>query len=165
MPRRWTGSCGSCRCWRLFGGIAGAGPVLAVARHQRGARRPAHCRAGAADCGAVQGVPDRCRGAGRDLADPVVAGGCLAELLALALFWLWRGISAARGDLRIAGLALLTAVTFKVFLIDAAALDGILRILSLLAAVWRNCWRWPCSGCGAASARRAATCALPGWRC
>jgi uncharacterized membrane protein len=35
-------------------------------------------------------------------------------------------------DLRIAGLALLTLVTFKVFLIDAAALEGILRILSFL---------------------------------
>jgi uncharacterized membrane protein len=52
--------------------------------------------------------------------------------LALALFWLWRGISAGAHDLRIAGLALLTAVTFKVFLIDAAALDGLLRILSFL---------------------------------
>jgi uncharacterized membrane protein len=34
--------------------------------------------------------------------------------------------------LRISGLALLTAVTFKVFLIDAASLTGVLRILSFL---------------------------------
>ncbi|NWN13489.1 DUF2339 domain-containing protein, partial [Escherichia coli] len=33
---------------------------------------------------------------------------------------------------RVFGLALLTGVTFKVFLIDAAALDGLLRILSFL---------------------------------
>ncbi len=59
-------------------------------------------------------------------------GGYSAAALALALFWLWRGIAANRRDLRVAGLALLTAVTFKVFLIDAAALDGVLRILSFL---------------------------------
>lgn len=58
--------------------------------------------------------------------------GYSAALLGVALFWLWRGISAGRYDLRIAGLGLLTLVTFKVFLIDAAALDGILRILSFL---------------------------------
>ncbi|WP_404335076.1 DUF2339 domain-containing protein [Sphingomonas sp. MMS12-HWE2-04] len=60
-------------------------------------------------------------------------GGYSAALLGVALFWLWRGIGAAKHDLRIAGLALLTLVTFKVFLIDAAALDGVLRILSFLA--------------------------------
>jgi uncharacterized membrane protein len=59
--------------------------------------------------------------------------GYSAALLGLALFWLWRGIRAARGDLRIAGLGLLTLVTFKVFLVDAAALEGVLRILSFLA--------------------------------
>jgi uncharacterized membrane protein len=59
-------------------------------------------------------------------------GGYSAALLALALFWLWRGIAAGRHDLRLVGLALLTLVTFKVFLIDAAALDGVLRILSFL---------------------------------
>jgi uncharacterized membrane protein len=39
-----------------------------------------------------------------------------------------------RGDgaLRVAGLALLTATICKVFLIDAAALEGLLRILSFL---------------------------------
>lgn len=69
------------------------------------------------------------------LTGPVGTGestGYSAALLAISLFWLWRGISAARHDLRVAGLALLTLVTFKVFLIDAAALDGILRILSFL---------------------------------
>lgn len=59
-------------------------------------------------------------------------GGYSAALLACALIWLWRGITAAKHDLRVAGLALLTAVTLKVFLIDAAALDGLLRILSFL---------------------------------
>ena len=60
-------------------------------------------------------------------------GGYSAVLLGIALFWLWRGIATTTHDLRIAGLALLTLVTFKVFLIDAAALDGVLRILSFLA--------------------------------
>lgn len=60
-------------------------------------------------------------------------GGYSAALLGIALFWLWRGITAAVYDLRIAGLALLTLVTFKVFLVDAAALDGLMRILSFLA--------------------------------
>lgn len=60
-------------------------------------------------------------------------GGYSAALLGVALFWLWRGITAGVHDLRIAGLALLTLVTFKVFLVDAAALDGVLRILSFLA--------------------------------
>lgn len=55
-----------------------------------------------------------------------------AAFLGLALLWLGHGIRAGLGDLRIAGLALLTAVTLKVFLIDAAALGGILRILSFL---------------------------------
>lgn len=60
-------------------------------------------------------------------------GGYSAALLGIALFWLWRGITAGIYDLRIAGLALLTLVTFKVFLVDAAALDGLMRILSFLA--------------------------------
>uniref|UniRef100_UPI003983A867 DUF2339 domain-containing protein n=1 Tax=Sphingorhabdus sp. TaxID=1902408 RepID=UPI003983A867 len=34
--------------------------------------------------------------------------------------------------LRLAGLLLLTLVTLKVFLVDAAALSGVLRILSFL---------------------------------
>ncbi len=53
-------------------------------------------------------------------------------LLALAIAWLTRGMMAGSRLLRMAGLALLTAVTLKVFLIDAAALTGVLRILSFL---------------------------------
>ncbi|MEE9433364.1 MAG: DUF2339 domain-containing protein [Sphingorhabdus sp.] len=53
-------------------------------------------------------------------------------LIALALVWLTRGIMTSASLLRVAGLALLTLVTLKVFLIDAAALEGILRILSFL---------------------------------
>ncbi|WP_109808435.1 DUF2339 domain-containing protein [Sphingosinithalassobacter portus] len=59
-------------------------------------------------------------------------GGYSAVLLLLALFWLWRGIHSGARDLRIFGLGLLTIVTFKVFLVDASALDGVLRILSFL---------------------------------
>lgn len=59
-------------------------------------------------------------------------GGYSAVLLALALAWLWRGIASGRHDLRLAGLGLLTLTTLKVFLVDAAALDGLLRILSFL---------------------------------
>lgn len=55
-----------------------------------------------------------------------------AAMLGLALFWLWRGIARRSADLRVLGLALLTATTLKVFLIDAAALQGVLRILSFL---------------------------------
>lgn len=55
-----------------------------------------------------------------------------AALLILALAWLGIGIRHGGRDLRLGGLALLTTVTLKVFLIDAAALDGLLRILSFL---------------------------------
>jgi len=55
-----------------------------------------------------------------------------AGLLLLAIAWLARGIQIQNAFLRIAGLLLLTAITFKVFLVDAAQLDGILRILSFL---------------------------------
>ncbi|MEP7350501.1 MAG: DUF2339 domain-containing protein [Sphingorhabdus sp.] len=55
-----------------------------------------------------------------------------AGLLALALAWLVQGIMRGAKLMRIAGLSLLTAVTLKVFLIDAAALTGLLRILSFL---------------------------------
>lgn len=55
-----------------------------------------------------------------------------AGLLALAIAWLALGISRRSKLLRVAGLSLLTAVTLKVFLIDAAALTGLLRILSFL---------------------------------
>ena len=50
----------------------------------------------------------------------------------LAIAWLARGIQTSSALLRIAGLLLLTLVTFKVFLIDAAQLEGVLRILSFL---------------------------------
>lgn len=59
-------------------------------------------------------------------------GAYSATFLILSLIWLWRGIAITQRTLRIAGLSLLTVVTLKVFLIDAAALDGILRILSFL---------------------------------
>lgn len=55
-----------------------------------------------------------------------------AGLLVLAIAWLSRGIQTTNPVLRIAGLLLMTAVTFKVFIFDAAQLDGILRILSFL---------------------------------
>jgi uncharacterized membrane protein len=55
-----------------------------------------------------------------------------AAFLLLSLLWLWRGIAGASGWLRVAGLAVLTVVTLKVFLIDAAALQGLLRVLSFL---------------------------------
>lgn len=55
-----------------------------------------------------------------------------ASLLLLAIAWLARGIQTSSALLRIAGLLLLTLVTFKVFLIDAAQLEGVLRILSFL---------------------------------
>ena len=58
--------------------------------------------------------------------------GYSAALLLLALAALTLGIRSGSRDLRLAGLALLTFVTTKVFLIDAAALDGLLRILSFL---------------------------------
>lgn len=55
-----------------------------------------------------------------------------AGLLALSIAWLALGISKQSKLLRVAGLSLLTLVTLKVFLIDAAALTGLLRILSFL---------------------------------
>lgn len=69
------------------------------------------------------------------LTGPVTTGenyGYSAAFLLLALAWLALGIRSGARDLRLAGLALLTMVTLKVFLIDAAALDGLLRILSFL---------------------------------
>lgn len=53
-------------------------------------------------------------------------------LLLLSIVWLWRGIASGRRWLRMAGLVLLTLVTLKVFLIDAAALEGLLRVFSFL---------------------------------
>jgi uncharacterized membrane protein len=58
--------------------------------------------------------------------------GYSAAFLLLAVAWLWRGIAGERRDLRIAGLLVLTGVTLKVFLIDVAALGGLLRIVSFL---------------------------------
>ena len=55
----------------------------------------------------------------------------LAGLL-LSLGLLLSGVRVADKALRIAGLALLTATTCKVFLVDASALEGVLRILSFL---------------------------------
>ncbi len=55
-----------------------------------------------------------------------------AGLLTLAIAWLVLGMTRGHKLLRVAGLSLLTAVTLKVFLIDAAALTGLLRILSFL---------------------------------
>lgn len=55
-----------------------------------------------------------------------------AALLALSIGWLAIGIKSGLAMLRLAGLALLTVVTLKVFLIDAAALEGVLRILSFM---------------------------------
>lgn len=60
-------------------------------------------------------------------------GGYSAAMLALSILWLWRGIARASGDLRRFGLTLLTLTTLKVFLIDASALEGVLRILSFMA--------------------------------
>ncbi|MDJ0278976.1 DUF2339 domain-containing protein, partial [Sphingomonas sp. 2R-10] len=59
-------------------------------------------------------------------------GGYSAAMLALAILWLWRGLATHSADLRRFGLALLTLTTLKVFLIDAAALEGVLRILSFM---------------------------------
>jgi uncharacterized membrane protein len=55
-----------------------------------------------------------------------------AGLLVLSVMWLALGIRRGSKLLRVAGLSLLTAVTLKVFLVDAAALTGLLRILSFL---------------------------------
>lgn len=55
-----------------------------------------------------------------------------AAFLGLALVWLTHGIRQGLGDLRVVGLGLLFVVTLKVFLVDAAVLGGILRILSFL---------------------------------
>jgi uncharacterized membrane protein len=60
-------------------------------------------------------------------------GGYSAAMLVLAILWLWRGIARHSADLRRFGLTLLTLTTLKVFLIDASALEGVLRILSFMA--------------------------------
>jgi uncharacterized membrane protein len=58
-------------------------------------------------------------------------GYSLAGLL-LAIALLLGGIRGRDKAVRVAGLLLLTATTVKVFLVDAAALEGVLRILSFL---------------------------------
>jgi uncharacterized membrane protein len=58
-----------------------------------------------------------------------VSGGWLAAAVALLL----AGVRLPDKALRLAGLGLLTATILKVFVIDAAALEGALRILSFLA--------------------------------
>ena len=55
-----------------------------------------------------------------------------AGLMLLAICWLVLGMKRENKLLRVAGLSLLTVVTLKVFLVDAAALTGLLRILSFL---------------------------------
>lgn len=59
--------------------------------------------------------------------------GYSAAMLGLAAVWLWRGLITGIAHLRIFGLSLLAATTLKVFLLDAAALSGLLRILSFMA--------------------------------
>lgn len=69
------------------------------------------------------------------LTGPVTAPenlGYSAALLLLSLAWLWRGVGTGARDLRLAGLALLTLTTLKVFLVDAARLEGLGRVLSFL---------------------------------
>jgi uncharacterized membrane protein len=55
-----------------------------------------------------------------------------AACMLLAVAWLTLGMRSGLKLLRFAGLLLLTVVTLKVFLVDAAALEGLLRILSFL---------------------------------
>ena len=55
-----------------------------------------------------------------------------AAFMLLSIAWLVFGIRGGLKLLRFAGLLLLTLVTLKVFLVDAAALAGLLRILSFL---------------------------------
>ncbi len=58
--------------------------------------------------------------------------GYSAAMLALAIAWLWRGLATGAADLRRLGLTLLTLTTTKVFIVDASALTGVLRILSFM---------------------------------
>lgn len=75
------------------------------------------------------GVATLAAAAARDLipADLVTIG-----WLALAIAFIAAGIRLPEKALRLAGLLLLTATILKAFLIDAAALQGLLRILSFL---------------------------------
>ncbi|MFL6846298.1 MAG: DUF2339 domain-containing protein [Allosphingosinicella sp.] len=68
---------------------------------------------------------------GSDLPSAESYGYSLAGLL-LSIALLFGGIRLPDKALRLAGLVLLTATTVKVFLVDAGALEGVLRILSFL---------------------------------
>jgi uncharacterized membrane protein len=68
---------------------------------------------------------------GPDLPSAESYGYSLAGLL-LSIALLLAGIRLPDKALRLAGLVLLTATTIKVFLVDAGALEGVLRILSFL---------------------------------
>jgi uncharacterized membrane protein len=68
---------------------------------------------------------------GPDLPSAESYGYSLAGLL-LSIALLLAGIRLPDKALRLAGLVLLTATTVKVFLVDAGALEGVLRILSFL---------------------------------
>ena len=68
---------------------------------------------------------------GTDLPSAESYGYSLAGLL-LSIALLLAGIRLPDKALRLAGLVLLTATTIKVFLVDAGALEGVLRILSFL---------------------------------
>ncbi|MEA3032862.1 MAG: hypothetical protein QOH86_878, partial [Sphingomonadales bacterium] len=68
---------------------------------------------------------------GRDVSDAESYTYSAAGVL-LAIALLLGGVRLPDKALRLAGLVLLTAMTFKAFLMDAAALEGLLRILSFL---------------------------------
>lgn len=68
---------------------------------------------------------------GGEMSNAEFYGYSLAGLV-LSIGLLLAGIRLADKPLRLAGLALLTATMLKVFLVDAAALTGVLRILSFL---------------------------------
>jgi uncharacterized membrane protein len=68
---------------------------------------------------------------GPDLPSAESYGYSLAGLI-LSIVLLLAGIRLPDKALRLAGLVLLTATTIKVFLVDAGALEGVLRILSFL---------------------------------
>lgn len=68
---------------------------------------------------------------GPDLPSAESYGYSLAGLL-LSIALLFAGIRLPDKALRLAGLVLLTATTIKVFVVDAGALEGVLRILSFL---------------------------------
>ena len=123
--------------------LDGGGEFVAAARHRRESvfvegvahvRRIEHL-----DQFGVPAVEDRLRRLAR-CDERVPVGGIetgenylySAALLILSIIWMTIGIRLGLAVLRLAGLALLTVVTLKVFLIDAAALEGVLRILSFM---------------------------------